>query len=736
MSLLSMQDVKEVLDKGFKLTPIGEFTYLRTYSRKIDEEQRREKWEETVLRFVNYSFKLYIDHMDKLKLPFNLEELKKEALELFESVYTTKQFPSGRSLWVGGTQIAEEYPLSNFNCAFTHVKRYEDLCQLFYVLLLGTGVGCKHELGNDCIEPMRNDIKVVHSKYVPKAKSERQEHTTMRVRGHIATIYIGDSKEGWVDALRKFFEVHSDEQYNKITKVRMVYDSIRPRGEELKRFGGTASGHESIKNMFENISKVIKNQIDEGLEPLEVVNGNYVKLRPIHILDIANFIGNNVVVGGVRRTAEIFLFSPNDYETLFAKYGINGIWTEEQREHHFKIMEMCEKLGIKVPKRVKDIGTAPLGVMPEGLHHRRMSNNSVAFKEKPSKELMELFVAMMRYEGEPGLINLESANLRRPNVEGLNPCAEILLDSKGVCNLTTIDCTKFITEDNKLDLDEIIEAQRKSVRIGIRMLLPDLELADWNETHRRDMLTGCSMTGFQDMCDRVGLDQGEQEFVLQLLREASHREASEYCKELRVPMPMLITTVKPEGTLSLVAGGVSPGIHVSHSEYFIRRIRISANTALAKAVLKMGWIVKPEVGFNTLEEAPTWVVEFPIKSGAKRTKADLTIEEQFNIYKMFQHHYTDHNTSNTMTVRGDEWAKLADLILKNWEDYVGVSFLSYDDNTYPLMPYEEITEEEYIKRAEEMPPFDMSILDMLDMEEYLEEELEEGDCKSGGCAIR
>lgn len=731
-----MQDVSEILAKGCSLTPIGEFTYLRTYSRKVTSEQRREKWEETVLRFVNYSMKLYTDHMSKLKLPVDLVVLKKEALELFESVYTTEQFPSGRSLWVGGTEIAEEYPLANFNCAFTHVKRYEDLCQLFYVLLLGTGVGCKHELGNDCIEPLRNDIEVVHKKYTPKAKADRQEYTTLKVRGNTATIHVGDSKEGWVDGLRKFFEVHSDSAYEQVTRIRMVYNSIRPRGEELKRFGGTASGHESIKEMFTNIARVIKNQVDSGLEPLEVVNGNYAKLRPIHILDIANFIGNNVVIGGVRRTAEIFLFSPNDFETLFAKYGINGIWTEEQREHHFKIMEMCENLGIQVPKRVTDIGTAPLGVMPDGLHHRRMSNNSVAFKEKPSKELMDLFVAMMRYEGEPGLINLESANLRRPNVEGLNPCAEILLDSKGVCNLTTIDCTKFVTEDGKLDLDEIVEAQKKSVRIGIRMLLPDLELNDWNETHRRDMLTGCSITGFQDMCDTVGLNMDEQKFVLELLREASHREAQDYCKELRVPFPTLITTVKPEGTLSLVAGGVSPGIHVAHSEYFIRRIRISANTALAKAVLKMGWIVKPEVGFTELETAPTWVVEFPIKSGAKTVKADLTIEQQFEIYKMFQQHYTDHNTSNTMTVRGNEWVKLADLILKNWTDYVGVSFLSYDDNTYPLMPYEEITEEEYLKRKEEMSAFDMSILDMFDMEEYLDEELEDGDCKSGGCAIR
>src|SRR5690606_41907097 len=99
--------------------------------------------------------------------------------------------------------------------------------------------------------------------------------------------------------------------------------------------------------MFDGIDKVLKNQIDPHLEPSETDEKGYWRVRPIHILDIRNLIGNNVVVGGVRRTAEIFLFDPDDYECLFAKYGINGIWDAEQ---HAQVIAKMEKAGIPVPQ--------------------------------------------------------------------------------------------------------------------------------------------------------------------------------------------------------------------------------------------------------------------------------------------------------------------------------------------------------------------------------------------------
>ena len=180
--------------------------------------------------------------------------------------------------------------------------------------------------------------------------------------------------------------------------------------------------------MFAGIERVLKNEMDASLEPLEyrytasqVANVEkaraYRKVRPIHILDIGNLIGNNVVVGGVRRTAEIFLMDADDFESIFAKYGINGIWNVEQHE---KIIAKLRELGqAKLADYLASLPTGDPEARP--LHHRRMSNNSIAFESKPPRELLNLLFEMMQSEGEPGFVNLEEARRRRPNAEGLNP---------------------------------------------------------------------------------------------------------------------------------------------------------------------------------------------------------------------------------------------------------------------------------------------------------------------------
>src|SRR5699024_6865285 len=113
--------------------------------------------------------------------------------------------------------------------------------------------------------------------------------------GKKAVIHVGDSKEGWVEALRLFLRLHTEKEYAEIEQVGIFYDYIRPQGARLRTFGGTASGYEPLKEMFIGIEKVFKNEIDSSLEPLELVGDNYEKVRPIHILDIGNLIGNNVV---------------------------------------------------------------------------------------------------------------------------------------------------------------------------------------------------------------------------------------------------------------------------------------------------------------------------------------------------------------------------------------------------------------------------------------------------------
>lgn len=608
--------------------------------------------------------------------------------------------------------------------------------------------------------PIRTNVKIVHEPYVQRYPIVKQPDTQyfdiQNEEGRKIVIHVGDSKEGWVEALRLFFRVLTVREFEDVNQIGIFYDYIRQKGARLHTFGGTASGPEPLREMFEGIEKVLRNELDPSLEPLEDVGNGYKRVRPIHILDIGNLIGNNVVVGGVRRTAEIFLFDADDYESMFAKYGINGIWDEEK---HRAVIEKVRENGLEhIAEWLEGLPLNDPNARP--LHHRRMSNNSIAFEQKPSRELVDLIFTMMQAEGEPGLINLEEAKRRRPNVEGINPCAEILLDSYGVCNLTTVNLMQFVNyrEEQRsgdllmpggyyLDYEGLIEAQRRSARAGLRMTLATLELPHWDKVQQRDRLLGTSLTGVKDAMALLGYDFHQEALLLEKLRRAAREEADKYAKELRVNAPLLVTTIKPEGTISQVAGGVSSGLHYSHAPYYIRRIRINANDPLAKAVQELGWPVHAEVGTDgvidpselakpeLIAKARTLVIDFPVASGATKTKDDVYVREQFETYFKFQRHYTEHNSSNTIHVRPHEWTEVADIVYDHWDNFVGVSFLAHDGGTYTLAPYEAITKEQYEEMTAKMKPFDRAILEKYENGDDFDLEGMDG-CEGGICPIR
>lgn len=754
MEFLPTSYVEEyVAQHSNPLNELGEFVYSRTYSRWLEDKGRREYWHETAKRAIEYNMALEYKHLKKIGYSTDLESMRKEAKELFESIYNTKQFPSGRTLWLGNAneKVNENFALGNFNCSFLSIEKWEDLGELFYLLLVGTGVGFKsRKKMAEKMDPIRTNTSLLHSKYRPVPAEERLEHTqTVKMENGYAKIYVGDSKEGWVESLTEYLDLLIKKENEDIHTIKISYNSVRPEGERLKTFGGTASGPAPLKEMFEGINKVLKNEIDPYLDPIEIDGKGYGKVRPVHILDIGNLIGANVVVGGVRRTAEIFLFDADDHESMFAKYGMNGIWTEEQLEHHKNIGNLLEKAKIK-PRWFDNLKA--VGDRREGLDHRRMSNNSIAFEKKPSRDFLHLVFEMMQLEGEPGFFNMEEARRRRPNAEGVNPCGEIILDSKGVCNLTTINVKAFVQENEdgtyRLDLDGLKRAQELSARIGLRMTLTPLEIDSWNDIQQRDRLIGTSVTGWKDALALVNATEEDEVKWMNVLRDASRNAADEYAKALRVNAPLLATTVKPEGTLSQVAGGVSPGVHMSHSPYYIRRIRITATDPLVKVAKELGWKIHAEIGTaniydqnelakeHAIAQARTVVIDFPIASGSKRTKEDTTVDEQFDTYFRFQKEYVEHNASNTIDVKPGEWAQAEKRVWDGWDRFVGVSFLSHDGGTYTLAPYEACTKQEYEQLKSSMKPFDTTLLHQFERSETSADLDNMEACSSGVCPIR
>ncbi len=317
---------------------------------------------------------------------------------------------------------------------------------------------------------------------------------------------------------------------------------------------------------------------------------------------------------------------------------------------------------------------------------------------------------------------------------------EILLDSKSMCNLTTVNLMAFVREDNTLDVDGVIEAQRLSARAGYRMANIELELSEWDKNLRENRLVGTSITGLQDMINSVGLTDEELIDLYKRMRSAVHEEVKAYAELLGEVTPDAMTTIKPEGSLSTIPT-VSPGIHYPESEYYIRRVRVSAADPLCKLSEELGYPVFPEVG-STEENATTKVVEFALKSplGSKgKTKQNVSAIEQLENYKMSMTYFTDHNTSITVSVRESEWDDVEEWMYNNWDGIVGISFLPLEDAVYPLMPYEAISKEEYERRINEVEirTFDSDMLRKYEGEELEEEDLmDDPACASGVCPIR
>lgn len=626
---------KQYIGKQPKWGPIGNVVALRTYVRFKEDEGRRERWDEVVKRVVEFSLSLYPEDA-----PATDEELIEEGKKLYDLIFNLKAFPAGRTLFTGGTPISySDQGQINFNCAFQDIKALEDFSTMVILLMSGSGVGFR--VTQDNIDALNANVPLVNTDFELEIKPYEfvgevggAGETTFDAGTGTLHIAVGDSREGWASAVESFIRAFTMPE---VRRVRINLDRVRPLGYRLRTFGGYASGPEPLIQFFKDAYKVL--------------TAPPTGWTDIKALDISNMIGRMVVAGGTRRSAQIAL---GDSEA-FADAKTGNWWS-----------------------------TAPW---------RTQSNNTLVFSSKPSRrELERIFERIMQY-GEPGFLNEEAAKKRRPNFRGINPCAEILLDDSGFCNLVTVNLMAFLKPDNSVDLAGLKEAFRLITRHALRITNVSMpqQLHEWDYKQKRDRLLGVSFTGYGDLVDSIGY---EPYGLLETLREVVHAEAERYASEMRVPAPLLATTVKPEGTISQLPG-VSSGLHPNYAPYYIRRVRISKMDAVAQALQAHGFTPKPEVGFNSLEDAHTWVFEFPVKTPAKRKAHDYSAIEQLERYRKIAKFWADHNPSITVYVAKEEVPEVIDWLLEHWDEYIAVSFLPKDDNTYPLMPYEAIDRERY-----------------------------------------
>lgn len=386
----------------------------------------------------------------------------------------------------------------------------------------------------------------------------------------------------------------------------------------------------------------------------------------------------------------------------------------------------------------RDIGDCKSGPFWNTNSQRCLANNSAIYDEKPEqivfmKEWLKLAESGT---GERGIFNRGGLKKVMPQrrvhflgekvyTMGLNPCAEIILQPFQFCNLTEVICRPTDT----------LESLKKKVEVATiigtcQASLSDFKYIDpkWKKNQDIERLLGVSLTGIQD-CPEL-----ESDDTLKALREHAIITNYEYSMKLGIVPSMSITCVKPSGTVSQMVNS-SSGIHPRFSEYYIRRVRISATDPLLQLMKSQGYECCPEVG-QVEPNVNTYVLEFPIASPEHAVTADqVTAMEQLENWKRFKTYYTEHNPSVTIYVKSDEWLDVGKWIWDNWDVVTGLSFLPYSDHIYELAPYEAISKERYEKIKSQVKRVDFSKLKYYEKEDTTDVKRELA-CAGGACELQ
>lgn len=490
---------------------------------------------------------------------------------------------------------------------------------------------------------------------------------------------VEDSREGWADALAFGMQTWYDGN-----DVNFDFSKLRPAGARLKTMGGKSSGPEPLRQLLDfTRARILKYQ------------GRRLSNRAAH--DIICKIGECVVAGGVRRSALISLSDLDDIEMRDAKKG-QFYLTDTQLS---------------------------------------LANNSTVYNQKPAtEEFMEEWLALAKSgSGERGIFNRENLKYTMPKRRwekvkdediqwGTNPCGEIILRPKQFCNLTEIIAR---SEDNE---ETLLRKTRIATILGTyQSTLTDFQYLspEWKKNCEEERLLGVSITG---QWDSPAVRTPE---MLEKMKNEALRINEEYAVRFGIRRSATITCVKPSGTVSQLVDSAS-GMHPRHSQYYVRRVRISATDSLFKMLRDQGIPYHPEVG-QPKDGATTYVLEFPVKAPEGGIfRDDLSAIEQLEHWKMVKKHYTEHNPSVTISVGDDEWISVANWVYENWDLVGGLSFLPRTNYVYQLAPYEAIDEKTYEALNRKVAHLDFSKIVTYEKEDESDVKQELA-CVAGVCEI-
>lgn len=590
---------------------------------------------------------------------------------------------SGRTRWLGGTEIARTRESSNFNCSFIEIRTVHDVVDAVWLLLQGCGVGFRPVPGvlNGFKRPIA-DVRVIRTKRGPNDRGPDSNEESYDPKTGVWTIRVGDSAQAWARSIGKLLAGKYDAK-----RLVLDFSNIRGAGGRLRSYGWISSGDEQIAKAYVAIAKIMSRKAGKLLSAID-------------ILDILNWLGT---ILSSRRSAEIAVLAHGDPE-----------WREfaTAKKDHFA----------DNPQRAQ-------------------SNNSLMFTSRPTRaELEEVFALMLDAGGsEPGFINAVAAKKRAPWFAGINPCAEILLGDKSFCNLVETALHRF-----NGDWAGLVRAHWLVARANYRQTCVDLRDSvlqeAWHQLNEYLRLCGAGVTGV------VSWEHANDASAWKGLNLVAHNGAHGMALQLGMQPPAAVTTIKPSGTQSKTMGieGLEcpEGVHKPLGRFIFNRIRFNIHDPLVAKLAAADYQIEED----PYDETGCLVV-MPVEfHGIDFEKVELGGEivevnqepavAQLERYKLTMENYVDHNTSITISYSPDEVPAIIDWLLANWDVYVGVSFILRTDPTksatdlgYPYLPQTVVSETTFRAYVAKLKPVDLTGLASTTL-------LDADECQSGVCPVR